>query len=111
MAATLGSGTIAFPYAVSANGLILGPILIILGAMVSYFSGMLIVAVSAKTKTDRYEDMARLLYNKRVEKIVSIMNIICLMGFSMAYIVFVKQTVPFIINECGGVLPSWCDQT
>jgi amino acid permease len=66
--------------------------------MVSYFSGMLIVAVSAKTGTDRYEDMARKLYNKKVEKTVSILNIICLMGFCMSYIVFVKQTIPFIIH-------------
>jgi len=109
VAATLGSGTIAFPYAVAANGLIWGNILIVLGALVSYFSGMLLVAVSAKTGTDRYEDMARKLYNRRVEKIVSILNIICLMGFTMSYIVFVKQTIPFIVYQCGGTLPSWCD--
>lgn len=92
-------GTISFPYAVSVNGLILGPILIVLGAVVSYFSGMLIVYVSSKTKTDRYEDMARTLFNKRIEKIVCILNIICLMSFSMSYIVFIKQTVPFIIEK------------
>jgi len=72
---------------------------------------MLIVAVAAKTKTDRYEDMARTLYNKRVEKVVSVLNIICLVGFGMSYIVFVKQTVPFIILKFVAKLPAWCDDT
>lgn len=43
IAATLGSGTISFPYAVMMNGYILGPLLIIMGACISYYTGMLIV--------------------------------------------------------------------
>jgi amino acid permease len=80
------------------NGLIMGPILIAIGAVCSYFSGMLIVAVSSKTKCDRYEDMARTLYNKKVEKFVCIANIVCLIGFIMSYIVFIKSMVPTIIE-------------
>lgn len=79
-----------------------------LGAILSYFTGMLIVEISVMTKTDRYEDMARTLYNKRVEKVVCVLNIICLMGFTMSYIVFIKGEVPRII-EIFTTLPPWCD--
>lgn len=46
VATTLGSGTISFAYAIMMNGYILGPILVILGAIVSYYTGMLIVKCS-----------------------------------------------------------------
>lgn len=107
VAATLGSGTITFPYAVKMNGLVLGPILIAVGAAISYFSGMLIVSVSSITGKDRYEDMARHLYNKRVERITCILNIICLMGFTMSYIVFIKSMVPEILMDYISDLPYW----
>ena len=111
MCAALGPGIASFPFAIAANGLIFGSILIILGAIVSYFSGMLLVVVQMKTGKDRYEDMARSLFSKKVERIVSIMNVICQMSFAVSYIVFTKETVPFIIEACGGALPWWCGQS
>ena len=77
----------------------------------SYFSGMLLVVVQMKTGKDRYEDMARSLFSKKVERIVSIMNVICQMSFAVSYIVFTKETVPFIIEACGTALPWWCGQS
>ena len=111
VAATLGSGTITFPYAVKMNGIILGPLLIAVGAAISYFSGMLIVSVASITGKDRYEDMARHLYNKRIEKITCVLNIICLMGFTMSYIVFIKGMVPEILMDYIDNLPSWLDKS
>ena len=58
IAATLGSGTLTFPYAVMMNGYILGPIFIIMGAGISYYTGMLIVKCSEITGRTRYEDIA-----------------------------------------------------
>lgn len=58
IAATLGSGTISFAYAIQQNGIILGIMLIILGASISYYTGMLLVKVSNKTQCNRYEDFA-----------------------------------------------------
>lgn len=43
MSAILGAGILTLPYAVYANGLILGPILIIIGALLSYYAGYLLV--------------------------------------------------------------------
>jgi amino acid permease len=62
IAATLGSGTISFPYAVMMNGYILGPLLILIGAGISYYTGMLIVKASEKTGRTRYEDIALAIY-------------------------------------------------
>ena len=63
IAATLGSGIISFPYAVMMNGYILGPILIICGALISYYTGMLIVRCAEHTGRTRYEDIALAMFN------------------------------------------------
>ena len=46
IAATLGAGTLTFPYAVKENGVIFGTFLILFGAMISYYTGMLLVIAS-----------------------------------------------------------------
>mmetsp|Transcript_9468 Transcript_9468/g.12690 ORF Transcript_9468/g.12690 Transcript_9468/m.12690 type:complete len:126 (+) Transcript_9468:307-684(+) len=97
IAATLGSGTISFAYAIAANGIILGAILIIVGALISYYTGMLLVHCSNVTGRHRYEDMAEKLYGKRCKNITSILNLLCLMGFIMTYIVYIKSMVPAIL--------------
>ena len=94
IAATLGSGTISFAYAVMMNGYVLGPLLIAMGAAVSYFTGMLIVKCSEKTGRTRYEDIALAIYGKKVSRLTSFLNLICLMGFTFSYIVYVKKAIP-----------------
>ena len=102
IAATLGGGTISLPYAVSENGYVLGPILILLGALVSYYTGMLLVAVGEKVDTDKYEVMALEAYGDRCRKITSVMLVVCLVGFVISYIIFVKELIPFIIAALAG---------
>ena len=46
MAACLGAGILTLPYTVYANGLILGPLLIIIAALLSYYSGYLLVIIN-----------------------------------------------------------------
>jgi amino acid permease len=46
IAATLGAGTIAFPYAIMQNGIFFGTLLIILAGFLSYDSGMMIIKSS-----------------------------------------------------------------
>ena len=62
IAATLGAGTIAFPYAIGQNGIVFGSMLIILGAVVSIYTGVLLVKCSNFTGKHRYEDYALVLY-------------------------------------------------
>ena len=45
IACTLGAGTLTIPYIVSKNGLIGGPFWIIVGALLTYYSGRLLVLV------------------------------------------------------------------
>ena len=97
IAATLGSGTISFGYAVMHNGYIWGPILIVLGAMVSYYTGMLIVKCAERTGRTRYEDIALALYGKKVARMTSIFNLVCLMCFTFSYITFVRGAIPHIL--------------
>ena len=44
LSAILGAGLLTLPFAVYINGLIFGPILIILGALMSYYTGYLLVS-------------------------------------------------------------------
>lgn len=90
MAATLGAGTLTFPYAIKENGVVWGAILVIFGALVSYYTGMLLVICSNHTNRHRFEDIADALFGRRMSIFTSIMNLLCLMGFIMSYIVYVS---------------------
>jgi len=99
LAATLGSGTLAFAYVVMKVGFILGPILIICGAFISYYTGMLIVKASIATGKIRYEDIAMELYGPRISRLTSVLNLICLIGFTMSYITYIKKAIPSIATR------------
>mmetsp|Transcript_105271 Transcript_105271/g.145620 ORF Transcript_105271/g.145620 Transcript_105271/m.145620 type:complete len:351 (-) Transcript_105271:123-1175(-) len=79
------------------NGIGLGCILIVLGALTSYYSGMLLVHCSGYTRRHRYEDIALKLYGDRCRTITSILNLLCLMGFIMSFIVYIKSMMPLIL--------------
>ena len=80
------------------NGYILGPILIVAGALISYYTAMLIVKASEVTDRTRYEDIALALFGKRMALATSILNLVCLIGFTFTYVVYVKKAMPFIVE-------------
>ena len=80
------------------NGYILGPILIVDGALISYYTAMLIVKASEATDRTRYEDIALALFGKRMALATSILNLVCLIGFTFTYVVYVKKAMPFIVE-------------
>jgi len=80
------------------NGYVLGPLLIAFGALVSYYTGMLIVKCSVKTGRTRYEDIALAIYGPRWAFWTSMLNLVCLIGFTFSYIVYVKKAIPSIIQ-------------
>lgn len=96
VAATLGAGTLTFAYAIKSNGIIWGTILVIFGAFISYYTGMLLVTASTHTNRHRYEDIALALYGKKFARFTSIMNLLCLMAFIMSYIVYVCSLLQII---------------
>ena len=97
IAVTLGTGTISFAYIIMKIGYIFGPIMIIIGAFFSYYAGMLIVKASAATGRTRYEDIAMVLYGMRISRLTSFLNLVCLIGFVMSYVTYVKDAVPTIV--------------
>ena len=113
IAATLGAGTLTFAYAMMMNGIALGTILILVGASFSYYTGMLLVKVSTITQVHRYEDFAFKLYGARCRSITSVLNLLCLMGFIMSYIVYIKSMVPeiLLIFWSEDELPRWIGPT
>ena len=46
IALTMGAGTLTIPYIISLNGLIFGSFLIVFGALISYYTGMLLVLIA-----------------------------------------------------------------
>jgi len=56
--AILGSGTVTLPYLAAKNGIVIAILLIIFGAAISYFCGMLLVSCAEKVGSDKYEDFA-----------------------------------------------------
>jgi amino acid permease len=96
IAATVGSGNITLAYSVMKNGYILGCGLIILGAILSYYTSMLLIKSSDYTKKVRYDDIAQTLYGPICGKVTSILCLLCLNGFSFSFIVYLKSSIPYI---------------
>ena len=90
----LGSGTLTFPYIFYANGLYLGFGLIIFGAAVSVYTGWLIIKCAEQCGAKRYEDIALKVYGRRMATFTSVMILLTMLGFVIAYIVLVS-------NNCG----------
>ena len=87
----LGSGTLTFPYIFYANGLLLGILLIAFGATISVYTGWLIVQCAEQLGARRYEDIALRLYGRRMAMFTSIMMLLTMLGFVIAYVVLVSQ--------------------
>lgn len=86
----LGAGTLSIPYVFFANGVVFGTILLVLGAIVSIYTGWLVVICCHKLNASRYEDIAMATYGKKASVLTSICMLACLIGFVMSYIVLVR---------------------
>jgi len=64
---------------------------------VSWYSGILFVDCAKKAKAKRYEDFALKLYTPFWSKFTGWALILCSGGFTVIYIVFVKEMFPYII--------------
>ena len=80
------------------NGYVLGPIIVVVGALISYYTGMMITWSAYSTNKNRYEDIANTIYGPITSKITSYLNFICLTGFVLSYVVFVKSSISNIVG-------------
>jgi len=96
--AILGSGTITLPYLANNNGIIIAIVLILFGATISYFCGMLLVKCADKVGSDKYEDFAMFCYGRKMALVTGWSNVSTLLGFVVSYIVFIKTLIPHIVG-------------
>jgi amino acid permease len=105
----MGAGTLTMPYIVSKTGLLLGPVLILAGALLSYYAGMLIIKCSNITGKQSYEEFAFEAYGKRFSQAVSVCVLISLIGFATAYVALAKTLIPTALEATFGeeIFPFW----
>ena len=72
------------------NGIVNGIILVFLGALLSWYTGMLLIAASSYTNRVRTEDIAKVLFGKKFAVTCAVLNIVALVGFNMSYTVYVR---------------------
>ena len=110
----LCAGTLSIPYLMLRNGVLIGVFLVLFGAIISFYTGMLLVSTSDKVGSDRYEDIAEKAFGNKMARFTSICNIICLLGFDIAYVVFVSQAhrahVAQVKVHLPGVLTTICGE-
>ena len=96
-AATCGAGTLTIPYIIGLNGLAFGTFLIIFGAFLSYYSGMLLVKCDQITGKYNYESLGKLCFGRKWKPIISLSILISMIGFQIACVTLVIFLV--IINS------------
>lgn len=98
----MGAGTITIPYIFYKNGLILGTFFVILGGLLSFYSGYLIAYCSMKTNSRCYEEIAYHLYGSKGMKITNFCTLCCNIGFLISYAVLFKETLPYVLEMYYG---------
>lgn len=88
----LGAGTLSIPYVFYVNGVFFGTLLLLLGGILSIYTGWLVVLCCHKLDATRYEDIAMSTYGKKASIITSVCMLACLIGFVMSYIVLVSAS-------------------
>jgi amino acid permease len=72
------------------NGIALGTLINIIGGLVSWYTGMLLIEAAAHTGRVRYEEIAKVLYGKKFAVFTAAMNILALLGCNISYTVYVR---------------------
>ena len=90
-AATFDIGIITLPSLAAENGIGTTAVLIIFGALISYFCAMLLVDCAEKIGKNRYEDFAKHIWGRTASKIVGSWILTSLLGFVISYIVYRKH--------------------
>ncbi len=79
-------------------GIVWGNLAIIFGAIISMYSGLLLISCAVKTNSDRYEDFALAAYGEKASKATSWLVQISLLGVVISYITLIKELIPTVIS-------------
>jgi amino acid permease len=72
----------------------MGVLLIVFGATISVYTGWLVVKCAEYCDATRYEDIALKLYGRNMSRFTSVMILLTMLGFVIAYIVLLKTLLP-----------------
>jgi len=103
LSATLGAGTLAFPFAFKECGWILASVLMIACGVAAFYSIYLLVLCSILTGKNSYEELAHTLFGRTTEIVVDISIIIFTWGSTVAYMVIIGDTLPPLMELLFGV--------
>jgi len=90
-------GTMTLPYICLENGIIFGSFLLFVGALVSNYAGMRFIECTERAKSLKYTDFALQLYGPFCSKVTGWCIVLCLLGFVISYVVFLKLLIPQIL--------------
>jgi amino acid permease len=85
--ATLGAGALSLPYAIAKSGIVLGSLLLIIGALLTIYSIKLLIYCRMRTRLNSYEDLSIKLFSKRFAAFVELNIAIFCLGILVAYII------------------------
>ena len=98
----MGAGTLTMPYIISKTGTILGPVLIYSGGLLSCYAAMLIIKCNLMTGKTTYEELAYVGFGSYASNIVSVVILIALISFAIAYVALAKTLIPSTIENVLG---------
>ena len=107
----LGSGMLTIPYSFLENGFALGSGFVLVGAVLSIFTGYLVVYASDKTNGSCYEEIALAVFGPGWQKFTSACMIPTNGGFVLTYYVLFKSFAPHTLTLLKLELPGWCDES
>ena len=105
--ATLGAGCLSLPYAIKLAGIGPGLLLLLLTALATHFSVVLLVGAIATTGSSSYEELTVHLFGKGVGLVVEVCIILFCFGTTIAYTVAVVDIIGPVIAlpAVHGLLP------
>jgi amino acid permease len=80
------------------NGIVLGTLIILFGAIISWFTGMLLISCYEETNARGYEELALVCFGEVCEKVIGWMLILTCLGFAISYTLFIKDLIPQLIT-------------
>lgn len=101
LSATLGAGTLAFPFAFKECGWALAIFLMAVCGLAAFYSIYLLVLCSIITGRNSYEELAHSVFGRATEIVVDISIIIFTWGSTVAYMVIIGDTLPPLMELFG----------
>lgn len=112
-ASAVGAGILALPYVLKNSGIVLGLFVLLLGAVLNYFSLWMLVFCGAKLAANSraipsYTAMCSAMYGRKMTAFLDSMLCLYCFGCLLGYIIVISKCIPDVFEALGaGGVPSW----